>query len=116
LCAAKESGEDEAEEKCIPVEVTEDNRKGHEPLTSVIVQLKSVWCVSLLEYQVEWAETLSIVDEMGAWIYALLARLEKPLHPDVTSTIRTLALVCSRQGRDSPIFLQFFYLFSIFFS
>ncbi len=37
--------------------------------------------------------------EQGPWLYALMCRLEKPLHPDVGSALRTLAIACSR-GRD----------------
>lgn len=45
-------------------------------------------------------EALGEASTTGAWLYALLARLEKPLHPDVGSALRTLALVASRQRRD----------------
>ena len=48
--------------------------------------------------QVDWLETIrEMPPEMGPWIYALLARLEKPLHPDMVATIRSLAFECSRQ-------------------
>ena len=73
---------------------------GHEPLTSVISSLKPAACAALLEHQIEWADALDggvVSRKMAAWIYALLARLEKPLHPDHASAIRTLAMVCGRQ-------------------
>ena len=72
---------------------------GHEPLTSVISSLKPTTCATLLEHQIEWADALEGVasPDMAAWIYALLARAEKPLHPDHVSAIRTLAMVCGRQ-------------------
>ena len=38
-------------------------------------------------------------EEMGAWIYGLMARLEKPLDPDVCSSLRSLASVCARQRK-----------------
>ncbi len=52
----------------------------------------------MLEYQSGWAESLGgpLLPEQGAWLYALLCRIEKPLHPDVTAALRTLAIVCSR--------------------
>ena len=72
---------------------------GHEPLTSVISSLKPTTCAALLEHHIEWAEALGGVAsrDMAAWIYALLARVEKPLLPDHVSAIRTLAMVCGRQ-------------------
>ena len=75
------------------------NDAGHEPLTSVISSLKSTTCATLLEHHIEWADALEGVAsrDMAAWIYTLLARLEKPLQPDHVSTIRTLALACGRQ-------------------
>ena len=37
----------------------------------------------LIEYQVEWAEVVGVtIPEQGLWLYSLMARLEKPLHPD----------------------------------
>ena len=72
---------------------------GHEPLTGVISALKPSTCAALLEHQIEWAEALGGVASpgMAAWVYALLARAEKPLHPDHVSAIRTLAMICGRQ-------------------
>ena len=72
---------------------------GHEPLTGVISALKPSTCAALLEHQIEWAEALGGVAsrDMAAWVYALLARAEKPLHPDHVSAIRTLAMLCGRQ-------------------
>ena len=35
--------------------------------------------------------------EMGPWIYALMAKLEKPLYPDVESELRNLIKDCREQ-------------------
>ncbi len=76
---------------------------GHPPLTSVVSQLTPSAAARLLEFHVEWAEAVqdredeTVTDRMGPWLHALLARLEKPLYPDVESAIRSLALICSRQ-------------------
>lgn len=75
------------------------NNSGSEPHTTVISSLKPTACATLLEHHIEWADALEGVASRGmaAWIYALLARAEKPLHPDHVSAIRTLAMVCGRQ-------------------
>lgn len=61
---------------------------GELPLTSIITQLKQNELVYLLELQIDWAEVIGIkIKEQGLWIYALMAALEKPPHPDVTRYI-----------------------------
>ena len=65
-----------------------DLQKGELPLTSIITQLKQNELVCLLELQVDWVEAVGIKEEeQGLWIYALMAALEKPPHPDVTRYI-----------------------------
>ena len=65
-----------------------DLQKGELPLTSIITQLKQNELVYLLELQVDWVEAVGIKEEeQGLWIYALMAALEKPPHPDVTRYI-----------------------------
>lgn len=59
----------------------------------------------LVEYHVTWADDLggfTNIELQGPWLYALLARLEKPLHPDIQSTLRNLVLVCTRQRSVLP--------------
>lgn len=50
---------------------------------------------TLLEYNVQWLEENDINQQRGQWLYALLAKLEKPLKPEMCSVIRTLARSCS---------------------
>lgn len=77
-----------------------DLPNGELPLTSIITQLKQNELVYLLELQIDWAEVIGIkIKEQGLWIYALMAALEKPPHPDVTSTLRSLVLACSQQRK-----------------
>ena len=81
----------------------EDGGGGCLPTTSLVSHLRPHVAVRLLEHSVSWAEDLGGIgvaadaDAEGAWLYSLLCRLEKPLHPDVGSALRTLAIVCSRQ-------------------
>ncbi len=92
-----ESSDDDVEAET-EVEVTDSNRHGQPPLISVVLHLRQVNVVRLLEVHAEWAEHVGgVTPAMGTWIYALLSRAEKPLHPDVASAMRTLALICSRQ-------------------
>ena len=68
-----------------PSKVFNDLTDGQLPLTSIITQLRPTEIVQLLEYQVEWAETVGLkLENQGLWIYALMSSLEKPPHPDVT--------------------------------
>jgi len=84
-----------------PSSAFNDMAEGQAPLTSIITQLKHTEIVSLLDFQIEWIELIGIkIEDQGLWIYALMTSLEKPPHPDVTSSLRSLALACSRQRKD----------------
>ncbi len=49
---------------------------------------------------VDWCELAKCVDSNQAlWFYALMSAVEKPLHPDVESALRSMVLVCSRQRK-----------------
>ena len=37
--------------------------------------------------------------QYGPWLYAVLVRIEKPLHPDVGSSLRDLVLFCARERK-----------------
>uniref|UniRef100_A0A8D0G0A5 Gem-associated protein 2 n=1 Tax=Strix occidentalis caurina TaxID=311401 RepID=A0A8D0G0A5_STROC len=50
---------------------------------------------SVLEYLVSWFGEKKFTPELGRWLYALLACLEKPLLPEAHSLIRQLARRCS---------------------
>ncbi|KAL2789992.1 gem-associated protein 2 isoform beta [Daubentonia madagascariensis] len=50
---------------------------------------------SVLEYLSNWFGERDFTPELGRWLYALLACLEKPLLPEAHSLIRQLARRCS---------------------
>ncbi|TRZ02726.1 hypothetical protein DNTS_011102 [Danionella cerebrum] len=50
---------------------------------------------SVLECLINWFEENNFVPQLGRWLYALLACLEKPLLPEAHSLIRQLARRCS---------------------
>ena len=91
-----EEGEESEEFK--PIEVTEHNRGGQTPLTSTLTHIKPHVADKIVEFVSGWCESLGeIENQLGPWLYSLLARLEKPLHPDVLSSLRTIALTASKE-------------------
>ncbi|XP_044520715.1 gem-associated protein 2 isoform X2 [Gracilinanus agilis] len=50
---------------------------------------------SVLEYLINWFGEKDFTPELGRWLYALLACLEKPLLPEAHSLIRQLARRCA---------------------
>ena len=102
---AKDSDSDEDNEDNT-ASVNESNSAGHAPLTTLLCSLRPnvVVVVRIPEYHVGWCEAVEMVlpgggvlgdvatpsaPMMGEWLFALLARLEKPLHPDVESLLRS---------------------------
>ena len=74
------------------------NGHGSEPLLEIFCELKQFMIARLIEWHAEWAETLDQVDSQQAvWFYALMSAVEKPLHPDVQSSLRSFVLICSKQ-------------------
>ena len=73
------------------------NGEGHDPLLELISSLKQSQITRLIEYQAEWAEVLNVDVSQALWFYSLLGAVEKPLHPDVESSMRSMVLVCSKQ-------------------
>lgn len=68
---------------------------GTPPMLPIILSLNQFMVETLLEYNVQWLEETSFSQQRGQWLYALLAKLEKPLKPEMCSLIRTLARLCS---------------------
>jgi survival of motor neuron protein-interacting protein 1 len=60
----------------------------------LIIQLDQVITRRLLEYQTEWLESEELSRARAVWIYALLARLDKPVYANVAATIRQLLRRC----------------------
>ena len=94
-----EEEEDEQEEiKSKPERLfAKADGSGHDPLLEIIASLKQTQITRLIEYQAEWAEVLNEVNVSQAlWFYSLLSAVEKPLHPDVESSMRSLVYACSK--------------------
>ncbi|CAJ0945945.1 unnamed protein product [Ranitomeya imitator] len=69
---------------------------GFPPLLSIVSRMSQATVTSVLEYLVNWFEERDFTPELGRWLYALLASLEKPLLPEAHSLIRQLARRCSQ--------------------
>ncbi len=61
------------------------------PSTSLLLQFDQVMTQRVLAYQIDWLKSCNqISTEAGKWIFALLARIDKPLSIDSSSMIRDL--------------------------
>jgi len=70
---------------------------GEAPKLGFVTAIPVNVCEQLLEYVVSWLSVTGWKPEYGPWIYALLTRLEKPLTPDVGSSLRDLVLFCAQE-------------------
>ncbi|XP_008517662.2 gem-associated protein 2 isoform X2 [Equus przewalskii] len=68
---------------------------GFPPLLSIVSRMNQATVTSVLEYLSNWFGERDFTPELGRWLYALLACLEKPLLPEAHSLIRQLARRCS---------------------
>uniref|UniRef100_A0A4W4FST8 Gem-associated protein 2 n=1 Tax=Electrophorus electricus TaxID=8005 RepID=A0A4W4FST8_ELEEL len=68
---------------------------GFPPFLSIMSKLNQSTISAVLEYLINWFEENDFVPQLGRWLYALLACLEKPLLPEAHSLIRQLARRCS---------------------
>ncbi|KAJ8290306.1 hypothetical protein GJAV_G00011170 [Gymnothorax javanicus] len=68
---------------------------GFPPFLSIVSRLNQTSVSMVLEYLIKWFEDNQFVPQLGQWLYALLACLEKPLLPEAHSLIRQLARRCS---------------------
>jgi len=71
--------------------------KGEEPKLGFIAALPVHVCENVLDYMVSWLEVTGWLSAYGPWIYSILAKLEKPLTPEVGSSLRDLALFCAHE-------------------
>lgn len=73
----------------------ESQLAGTPPHLRLLLQFDQVLTRRLLEHHAEWLEDETALSRArGVWIYALLARLDKPVHAGVAATIRQLLRRC----------------------
>merc|ERR1712008_591818 len=77
-----------------------DEKAGYQPLLKILSNLRHTVVSKLIEYHSSWAESIEKVTlEQALWFYGLLSIVEKPLHPDDQSCLRSFVIVCSKQRR-----------------
>ncbi|XP_028251427.1 gem-associated protein 2 isoform X2 [Parambassis ranga] len=69
---------------------------GFPPFLSIVSRLNQSTVLMVLEILINWFEEREFVPQLGRWLYALLACLEKPLIPEAHSSIRQLARRCAQ--------------------
>ena len=73
---------------------------GYQPLLKILSNLRPTVVSQLIEYHSSWAESIEKVTlDQALWFYGLLSIVEKPLHPDDQSCLRSFVIVCSKQRR-----------------
>ncbi|KAJ0041615.1 hypothetical protein NL108_013827 [Boleophthalmus pectinirostris] len=68
---------------------------GFPPFLSIVSRLNQSTVLVVLDILINWFEEKDFAPQLGRWLYALLACLEKPLIPEAHSSIRQLARRCS---------------------
>ncbi|XP_044022503.1 gem-associated protein 2 isoform X3 [Siniperca chuatsi] len=72
------------------------SKVGFPPFLSIVSRLNQSTVLMVLEILISWFEEREFVPQLGCWLYALLACLEKPLLPEAHSSIRQLARRCAQ--------------------
>ncbi|XP_029972632.1 gem-associated protein 2-like [Salarias fasciatus] len=71
------------------------NKVGFPPFLSIVSRLNQSTVLMVLDILISWFEEQEFAPQLGRWLYALLACLEKPLLPEAHSSIRQLARRCA---------------------
>ncbi|XP_034419309.1 gem-associated protein 2 [Cyclopterus lumpus] len=71
------------------------SKVGFPPFLTIVSRLNQSTVLMVLEILICWFEEHKFVPQLGRWLYALLACLEKPLLPEAHSCIRQLARRCA---------------------
>ncbi|XP_077394204.1 gem-associated protein 2 isoform X2 [Festucalex cinctus] len=72
------------------------SKVGFPPFLSIVSRLSQSTILAVLDILISWFEERDFVPQLGRWLYALLACLEKPLLPEAHSSIRQLARRCAQ--------------------
>ncbi|XP_051941793.1 gem-associated protein 2 isoform X1 [Hippocampus zosterae] len=72
------------------------SKVGFPPFLSIVSRFSQATVLTLLDILISWFEERDFVPQLGRWLYALLACLEKPLLPEAHSSIRQLARRCAQ--------------------
>ncbi|XP_061700819.1 gem-associated protein 2 [Syngnathoides biaculeatus] len=72
------------------------SKVGFPPFLSIVSRFSQSTVLAVLDILIGWFEERNFVPQLGRWLYALLACLEKPLLPEAHSSIRQLARRCAQ--------------------
>uniref|UniRef100_A0A3P9HX97 Gem-associated protein 2 n=1 Tax=Oryzias latipes TaxID=8090 RepID=A0A3P9HX97_ORYLA len=72
------------------------SKVGFPPFLTIVCRLNQSTALMVLDVLISWFEEHELVPQLGCWLYALLACLEKPLLPEAHSSIRQLARRCAQ--------------------
>lgn len=74
--------------------------RGVKPTLPLLLQLDQVLTQRILLYLIDFVEEHGLRSTASEWIYALLTRVEKPLHRDVVAALRQLFRKCCKLRAD----------------
>eukprot|EP01029_Cantina_marsupialis_P020430 TRINITY_DN47896_c0_g1_i1.p1 TRINITY_DN47896_c0_g1~~TRINITY_DN47896_c0_g1_i1.p1 ORF type:complete len:307 (+),score=57.82 TRINITY_DN47896_c0_g1_i1:109-1029(+) len=85
-----------------------DDKPGYPPSTNLISAIDQPFCRTILKLHVDRLETQEYSLEAAAWLYALMARLDKPVPSGTTASLRYLYRILSDK-RIELVCCRFFY-------
>ena len=99
--ACPDSSDDEESE-------TVDTPQGTLPSVRLLLQFDFVMTQRLVAMHVRWLDSCALSHNRALWLYALLARLHKPLHRDTCAVLRQLVkrLLALRDSCEEPAALN----------
>ena len=99
--ACPESSDEEESE-------TVDTPQGTLPSVRLLLQFDFVMTQRLVAMHVRWLDSCALSHNRALWLYALLARLHKPLHRDTCAVLRQLVkrLLALRDSCEEPAALS----------
>lgn len=92
--ASPQSDDDDEAIPVAPTTWTFD--RGVKPTLPLLLQLDQVLTQRILLYLIDYVEESGLPSAASEWIYALLTRVEKPLHRDVVAALRQLFRKCCK--------------------
>lgn len=85
------------EDEVIPVvPTTWTFDRGVQPTLPLLLQLDQVLTQRILLFLIDFVEEHGLRSTVSEWIYALLTRVEKPLHRDIVAALRQLFRKCCK--------------------
>ncbi|PRP89370.1 hypothetical protein PROFUN_01233 [Planoprotostelium fungivorum] len=81
----KEETKDKEKEKSEPIVL-----QSHRPLSSYLMNLNYNTVQDVLRHHIHWLNDTELTTERAVWLFALLTKLEVPLHPETQGSLQAL--------------------------